>query len=93
MVTLGHAWLSAFFLLAVLVFPDSLDGYVARRFNQATQLGRVLDPITARTTMAAAGITLCVAGVIYWWLVALIVLPDGRGKRQQRIAQPANGIC
>lgn len=74
--TLRHAWLSAFLLLAALVFLDSLDGYVARRFNQVTQLGRALDPITDRTTMASVGITLCVAGAIYWWLVALIVLRD-----------------
>jgi cardiolipin synthase (CMP-forming) len=74
--TVRHAWLSAFLLLAVLVLLDSVDGYVARRFNQATRLGRVLDPMTDRATMVAVGITLCVAGVIYWWLVALIVLRD-----------------
>jgi cardiolipin synthase (CMP-forming) len=74
--TLRHAWLSAFLLLAALALLDSLDGYVARRFNQATRLGRVLDPMTDRVTMATVGITLCVAGVIYWWLVALIVLRD-----------------
>ena len=34
---------SAFFLTAVVIWFDGLDGYVARKFNQASKFGAVLD--------------------------------------------------
>jgi len=32
-------------LFAIAAISDGIDGYVARRFNQATELGKLLDPI------------------------------------------------
>jgi cardiolipin synthase len=52
-----HEWMIAFLLVGVLACLDSIDGYVARRFNQATKLGAALDPVTDRLTV----VTLVVA--------------------------------
>ena len=40
----GHYQLSVF-LYAVAAFTDTLDGRIARRRNQVTELGKVLDPV------------------------------------------------
>lgn len=37
--------LITFTLFIVAVFTDSIDGYVARRFNQVSDLGKFLDPL------------------------------------------------
>jgi len=37
-------WLAAVALFGLLAFLDTMDGYVARRFNQVTKLGSTLDP-------------------------------------------------
>lgn len=72
-----HAWVVSFVFVGVLAVLDTLDGYVARRFNQATKLGAALDPLTDRLTVVTVGVTLFVIGVIPLWLVALILLRDG----------------
>jgi cardiolipin synthase len=71
-----QAWLIAFILFGVLAFLDSMDGYVARRFNQSTKLGSALDPLTDRLTVLTVSITLMAVGVIPVWTAALIVLRD-----------------
>ncbi len=63
------AWLRwaavAVFVLAAA--SDGLDGWIARRFNQRSALGVVLDPIADKGLLLAAIITLSV----YPWLVSL----------------------
>jgi len=71
-----HAWLIAFVLLGVLAVLDSMDGYVARRYNQATRLGSAIDPLTDRLTVVTVGITLAVVGAIPVLFIALLVLRD-----------------
>lgn len=66
----------AFLTLAAVGATDWVDGYVARRFDQVTRLGKVLDPLVDRALLATAGVTLAVAGIIPWWLVALVVGRD-----------------
>jgi CDP-diacylglycerol--glycerol-3-phosphate 3-phosphatidyltransferase len=36
---------AAFVLFAVAAFSDGVDGYIARRYNQMTKLGALLDPL------------------------------------------------
>lgn len=66
----------ALLVLAVVATTDWVDGYVARRFDQVTRLGRVMDPLIDRALLATAGVTLAVAGILPWWIVALIVVRD-----------------
>lgn len=40
--------LGAAYLLAVLGASDWVDGYIARRFNQTSELGKLLDPVADR---------------------------------------------
>lgn len=61
---------------AIVGSTDWIDGYVARRFDQVTRVGRFLDPLVDRLLLATAGITLVVAGLAPLWLVGLVVLRD-----------------
>ncbi|HVM14154.1 MAG TPA: CDP-alcohol phosphatidyltransferase family protein [Egibacteraceae bacterium] len=70
----AYGW--AFAVLAVVGATDWVDGYVARRFDQVTKLGKLLDPLIDRVLIATVAVTLLVAGMIPWWLVALVVGRD-----------------
>ena len=59
------------FLLAA--FTDLLDGYVARRFNLETRLGKLLDPAADKILTGAAFISLVELGVAPAWMVVVIV--------------------
>ncbi len=40
----ANCGIAAAILFAIAVFTDALDGYLARKYNLITQLGRILDP-------------------------------------------------
>jgi cardiolipin synthase len=65
--------------LIVLVFSsitDYFDGVIARKFQQVTRLGQLLDPAADRLFIFAALVGLCVRDIIPWWLVVVIVGRD-----------------
>ena len=69
-----HVW--AVVVLAVGGLTDWLDGQIARRWHQRSRLGQVLDPAADRLYIVSTLIGLLLAGVVPWWLVALLVARD-----------------
>ncbi len=68
----GDRWLAlALFLLAALT--DWLDGYVARRFNQVTDLGKFLDPLVDKLLIFAPLLVLIEWGTLPAWGVFLLL--------------------
>jgi cardiolipin synthase (CMP-forming) len=66
----------AFVLLVVFASTDWLDGYIARRFDQLSELGRVLDPISDRVLFVVVGVAFIVSGLLPLWAILLILLRD-----------------
>lgn len=62
--------------LAIAGISDFLDGYLARRWNQVTALGRILDPAADRLLTVAVVIGLALRGIVPWWLVIVLLLRD-----------------
>lgn len=63
-------------LFALVAATDWMDGLLARRLGQVSELGKVLDPTADRLAMAAGLIALAVRGVFPWWAAALILARD-----------------
>jgi len=51
-------------LLAVLGASDWVDGWIARRFDQGSELGKVLDPVADRILLITAGVALVIDGSV-----------------------------
>lgn len=51
-------YIHAGILLAVSALSDLFDGMIARKFNQVTQVGKILDPIADKLTLIAVVICL-----------------------------------
>jgi CDP-diacylglycerol--glycerol-3-phosphate 3-phosphatidyltransferase len=67
-----HAyWATAAF--AVAMAPDQADGWLARRRNQTSAFGSLLDPIADKVLVMAALVMLVGEGVAPAWMVAAIV--------------------
>ncbi|MHA7277580.1 CDP-alcohol phosphatidyltransferase family protein [Arthrobacter sp. HLT1-21] len=62
--------------LVVLGSTDWIDGYIARRFNQVSSVGKWLDPIADRTALIVIAVVFVVDGIAPAWLVWTIVIPD-----------------
>jgi cardiolipin synthase len=54
----------------------TVDGWVARRTGQVSELGKVLDPVADRLAIAAGLIAFAVRGVFPWWAALLIIVRD-----------------
>jgi cardiolipin synthase len=68
--------LLALAVLAGSAFTDWLDGYLARRWNQISRLGQLLDPVADRLYIVATVVAFVVRDIIPWWFALLIVLRD-----------------
>jgi cardiolipin synthase len=58
---------AAFVLLGVLGATDWVDGWIARRWNQGSDLGKVLDPTADRVLLLTAVIALTIDGAVPTW--------------------------
>ncbi|QDT37296.1 CDP-diacylglycerol--glycerol-3-phosphate 3-phosphatidyltransferase [Stratiformator vulcanicus] len=58
MISLTDAWITSAVLFVVAVATDAIDGYLARRWNQITVTGRILDPFVDKIIVGGAFIFL-----------------------------------
>jgi len=64
-------------LFGVVAATDWVDGWVARRIGQVSELGKILDPTADRLAMAAGLIAFVVRGVFPLWAALLVLIRDG----------------
>jgi CDP-diacylglycerol--glycerol-3-phosphate 3-phosphatidyltransferase len=75
-----NRWLAIITFLVASV-SDAIDGYIARRYNQRSELGAILDPLADKLLLVSALILLALdhsnhVGQIPFWLVATVLSRD-----------------
>jgi cardiolipin synthase (CMP-forming) len=63
-------------LFGFVVATDWVDGVIARRTGQVSELGKILDPTADRLAIAAGLIALALRGVFPWWAALSILVRD-----------------
>ena len=71
----GRYW-TALILVAVCAVSDGLDGWLAKRFNWTSQLGKFLDPLADKLLLVALFLTAAWINLLPWWLTAVVVARD-----------------
>ena len=67
---------AAALVLGVSALSDTLDGYIARHYDQITQLGKILDPIADKLTLASVVAALWITKPHLWPLYAVFILKE-----------------
>ncbi|GAA3836544.1 CDP-alcohol phosphatidyltransferase family protein [Nocardioides panacisoli] len=70
----ADAW--ALVLLAVSGITDFLDGWLARKLNQQSVVGQILDPVADRLYILAVVVGLMLRDIVPWWLALSLPLRD-----------------
>jgi cardiolipin synthase len=66
----------ALVVLMVSGLTDWLDGYLARKLDQTSKLGEILDPVADRLYILAVVIGLAVRDIIPWWVALILPARD-----------------
>jgi cardiolipin synthase len=63
----------AAWLLAALGVTDFLDGYIARHFDQVSNLGKILDPVADRLIFLVGGTAILIDGSVPTWFAVTVL--------------------
>jgi len=67
-------WAAVLFIVAIAT--DGIDGYLARRHDIVTDLGKLLDPIADKALTGVAFVGLSILGELDWWITALVLVRE-----------------
>ena len=63
-------------VLAISGISDYADGYLARKLNQASKLGAILDPVADLRAPTAVVIGLALRDIVPWWVALILPARD-----------------
>jgi len=69
-----RVWAICFILIASLT--DFLDGYLARKLHQVTDLGKIIDPLADKIGIGIVAICLLLTGDIPVWYLVVVLARD-----------------
>ncbi len=67
-------WAGIIFFVAGIT--DIADGYIARKYNQITKLGRIIDPLADKLMQITAFVCLTIAEIIPVWVILILVAKE-----------------
>jgi cardiolipin synthase len=66
----------AFAIFVIAGVSDAIDGFLAKRFNMASELGALLDPLADKALLVSIYVALGIWGAVPRWIVILVVSRD-----------------
>jgi CDP-diacylglycerol--glycerol-3-phosphate 3-phosphatidyltransferase len=67
-------WAAVLFVLAIAT--DGIDGWLARRYELVTDLGKILDPIADKVITGCAFVGLSILGELDWWITIVVLVRE-----------------
>ena len=88
--SLAHRFLIADIIFVIASITDAVDGHLARKYNEVTNFGKLLDPIADKILTTAALLAFLQLGLCNVWIV-MIVLTREFAISSIRMICAANG--
>lgn len=74
-ISINHNMIAIVFIIFA-VLTDTLDGYFARKWNQITTLGKIIDPLADKTCTIAGFLALSIFQDLPVWITIIIIVRD-----------------
>ncbi|OZD55504.1 CDP-diacylglycerol--glycerol-3-phosphate 3-phosphatidyltransferase [Rhodococcus sp. 06-1477-1B] len=71
----GLRWAAAV-LFIVAIATDGIDGYIARKYDIVSDLGKLLDPIADKALTGLAFVGLSILGELPWWVTIVVLVRE-----------------
>lgn len=71
-----HQNTTALIFIAIAFITDILDGFLARRFDQVSEVGKILDPVADKICTAGGFVALTLYQGLPWWITFVILGRD-----------------
>ena len=68
-------WVAAV-LFIIAASTDKIDGWMARKYNQVTEMGKLMDPIADKLLTCGAMIVCSAFGELGWWVTILFLIRE-----------------
>jgi CDP-diacylglycerol--glycerol-3-phosphate 3-phosphatidyltransferase len=70
-----HRFMAAF-LMILAAITDYLDGYFARKYDDETELGKIIDPLADKLAVGVIAVTLYLNGMLPEYILIIVVARD-----------------
>ncbi len=76
MSVISKHFLTALILFTISALTDILDGYIARKFNYITDIGKLIDPLADKLTQISLLLSLAILNILPWWIFAIVFIKE-----------------
>lgn len=73
----SHHYLIGLIIFTISAITDVLDGYVARKYNYITDIGKLIDPLADKLTQIALLGALTILDILPLWIFAIVFIKEG----------------
>ena len=71
-----HHFLAGLIIFTISAITDILDGYIARKYNYITDIGKLIDPLADKLTQLFLLLALTILKILPWWIVAILFIKE-----------------
>lgn len=72
----NNDYLAALIIFTISAITDVLDGYIARKYNYITDLGKLIDPLADKLTQVSLLLSLSILKILPWWIFAIVFIKE-----------------
>ena len=73
---INEHFLTALIIFTISALTDVLDGYIARKFNYITDIGKLIDPLADKLTQISLLLALSFLKILPWWIFAIVFVKE-----------------
>ena len=76
MSVLSKHFLTALIIFTISALTDVLDGYIARKYNYITDIGKLIDPLADKLTQIFLLLSLALLKILPWWIFMIVFIKE-----------------
>lgn len=73
---ISHHYLTALIIFTLSAITDVLDGYIARKYNYITDIGKLIEPLADKLTQISLLLSLTILNILPWWIFAIVFIKE-----------------